>query len=110
MNLKYLRWPYREYIKAAEKWWLCEELLNENDLETVLATFCCHDYGANVSDAVQKIAADENDYRKWSSCVIVCGIARVYQSITVKKSWLLTYKDTYSVAKNAAEVAQKKEQ
>ena len=23
------------------KWWLCEELLNENDFEAVLATFCC---------------------------------------------------------------------
>ena len=36
----------------------CEELPCENDFEAVLATFCCYDYGANVSEAVQKIAAD----------------------------------------------------
>ena len=43
----------------SEKWWFCEELLSENDFEAVLATFCCYDYGANASDAVQKIAADQ---------------------------------------------------
>ena len=34
----------------------CEELLTENDLEAVLANFCCYDYGANVYEAVQKIS------------------------------------------------------
>ena len=43
----------------SEKWRFCEELLSENDFEAVLATFCCYDYGANDSDAVQKIAADQ---------------------------------------------------
>ena len=41
-------------------------------LEAVLATFCCHDYGAIGSEAVQKIATDQKDYHKCSSCVIVC--------------------------------------
>ena len=31
LNLKYLGWPYREYIKAAKKSGFCEELLSEND-------------------------------------------------------------------------------
>ena len=34
----------------------CEELLNESDFEAVLANFCCYDYGANASEAVQKIS------------------------------------------------------
>ena len=34
----------------------CEELLTENDLEAVLANFCCYDYGANAYEAVQKIS------------------------------------------------------
>ena len=34
----------------------CEELLSENDFEAVLANFCCCDYGANASDAVQKVS------------------------------------------------------
>ena len=50
----------------------CEELLNENDFEAVLATFCCYDYGANASEAVQKIAIDQKEYRKCSPCVIIC--------------------------------------
>ena len=64
----------------------CEELLSENNFEAVLATFCCYDYGDNASEAVQKIATDQKDYRK-CSCVIV----KTNQSITVKKGWLPTY-------------------
>ena len=49
----------------------CEELLSENDFEAVLATFCCYGYGANASEAVQKIATDQKGYHKCSSRVIV---------------------------------------
>ena len=38
---------------------LCEELLNENDFETVSATLCCFDYCLKPSEAAQKTAADE---------------------------------------------------
>ena len=57
--------------KAEKKWYLCEELLSKNDFEAVLATFCCYDYGAHASEAVQKIITDQKDYLKCSSCVIV---------------------------------------
>ena len=50
----------------------CEELLCENDSEAVLATFCCYDHGAKASEAVQKIATDQKEYRKCSSYVIIC--------------------------------------
>ena len=56
LNLKYLGWPYREYIKTAKNGSFCEELLSgEKTFEAVLANFCCYDYGANASEAVQKI-------------------------------------------------------
>ena len=51
-------------------------MLSENEFEPVLATFCRYDYGAKASEAVQKIAKDEGDYHKCSSCVIVCWIAK----------------------------------
>ena len=54
LNLKNLGWPYREYIKTAKNDDYCKGLLSENDFEAVLATFCCYDYGANASEAVQK--------------------------------------------------------
>ena len=38
-----------------KKWCLCEELLIGNDVEAVLVNFCCYDYGANASEAVQTI-------------------------------------------------------
>ena len=41
-------------------------IVSENDFEAVLATFCCYDYGANASEAVQNIAADKKDYHKRS--------------------------------------------
>ena len=31
-------------------------MLSENDFETVFVNFCCYEYGANVSEAVQKIS------------------------------------------------------
>ena len=65
-------WPYREYLKTAKKnGAFCEELLSENYFEAVLASFCCYDYSANTSEAVQKIATDQKVYHKCSLCVIV---------------------------------------
>ena len=89
LNLKYSGWSYRAYIKTAKNGGFCEELLTINDFEAVLATFCWYGYGTNASEAVQKIAIDKKDYRKCSSCVLVCWIANIYQLITVKKGWLL---------------------
>ena len=71
----------------SKKWWLLWYLLSENDLEAVVANFYC--YGANVSEVVWKIAADQKDYHKYSLRVIVCWIAKMYQEMTVKKGWLL---------------------
>ena len=34
----------------------CDELLSENDFEVILVNLCCYDYGANASEAVQKIS------------------------------------------------------
>ena len=64
MNLKYLGWPYRAYIKTVYNGGFCEELLSENDFEAVLDFFCCYEHGANASEAAQKIATDQKEYHK----------------------------------------------
>ena len=69
----------------------CQELISENEMEAVLASFCCYDYGANASKAAEKIATNEKDHHKCSLCVIVCWIVKIYQSIKEKKGWLITY-------------------
>ena len=56
LELKYLEWLYREYIKTAKNGSFCEELLGESDFKAFLANFCCYGYGANASEAVQKIS------------------------------------------------------
>ena len=66
------KWSCREYIKTAKNFRLCEKLFSENGFEAVLATLCCYDYGANASEAFQKIVTDQKDYNKYSSCAIVC--------------------------------------
>ena len=53
----------------------------ENDCKTVLATFCCYDYGPNASEAVQKIAADHKEYHQ---------IAKIYLSINNSEKRLVT--------------------
>ena len=78
LNLKYPGWPYRAYIKIAKNGNFCKEWLSENDIEAVLATFCCYDHGAKAFEAVQKIATDQEEYRKRSSCVIIWWIAKLY--------------------------------
>ena len=59
-----MRWPYRAH--PAKNGNFCEELLSENGFEVVLVTFCCYDHGAKASEAVQKIATDQKEYRKCS--------------------------------------------
>ena len=56
MTCSYLNFPYRKYIKTAKNGGFCEVLLSENDFEAVLVNFCCYEYGANASEAVQKIS------------------------------------------------------
>ena len=58
LELEYIGWPYREYIKTAKNGSFCEELLSGNDFETVLVNFCCYEFGANASEAVPKISTE----------------------------------------------------
>ena len=46
-----------------------------------------YDYGASTSEAVQKVATDQKGYHKCSLCVIVCWIAKIYQSMWKKVSY-----------------------
>ena len=55
-NLKYLGQQYRKCNKTAKNGGFSEELFSENSFEAVLANFCCYDYCANASKAVQKIS------------------------------------------------------
>ena len=64
MNLKYLEWTYREYIKTAKNGSFCEELLGEIYFKVVLANFCCYGYGANAPEAVQKISTRTLELRQ----------------------------------------------
>ena len=89
LNLKCLVWPYRAYIKTAKNGDFYEELLSENNFEAVLSTFCCYDHGTRASKAVQKIATDEKEYRKRSSCVIIWWIVKIYLSINNSEKWLV---------------------
>ena len=90
MNLKYLGWQYRAYIKTAKNGDFCEEFLSKSDFEAVLATFCCCNDGAKASEAVHKIATDQKEYRKCFSCVVICSIAKIYLSINDSEKWLVT--------------------
>ena len=49
-----------------------------NTSRIVYISACCYDYGENVSEPVEKIAAVEKDYHKCSFYVIVCCIATSY--------------------------------
>ena len=43
-------------MKTAKNGVFCEEFLSEFLSETVLVNFCCYEYGANASEAVQNIS------------------------------------------------------
>ena len=91
LNVKYLGWPYRSYIKTAQNSNFYDELLSENEFEGVSATFCCYDHGLKASEAVQKTDADQKEYHKCSLCAIICWIAKIYLSINSSVKWLVTW-------------------
>ena len=100
---------YRADIKTAKNSNFWEEFLSENDFEAVLAAFCCYDNGPKASEAVQKIAVDQKEYCKCSSCVINWWIEKVYLSISNNEK-MVGYKDTSNLAKKVAKVSQKEDQ
>ena len=83
-------WPYRAYIKTAKNGDFCEEMLNENGFEAVLATFSCYEHSTMASEAVQKIATDQKEYHKCFSCVIIFWIAKICLSIKTGEKRLVT--------------------
>ena len=59
MACSYLKiFPYRKDIKTVKNGGFCEELPSENNFEAVLVNFCCYEWGANASEAVQKDTAE----------------------------------------------------
>ena len=90
LNLKYLGWPYRAYIKTAKSGDICEKLLSVNDFEAILATYCCYHNGAKAAEAVQKIATNQKVYLKSLSYVTICWIAKIYISINNSEKRLVT--------------------
>ena len=56
-------------MAACSKYFHCGD-----DFDAVLAIFCSYCYGENASEPVAKIATDEKDYHKCSSCVLLCII------------------------------------
>ena len=52
--------------------WFQWECFCGDNTHAFLHLFSSNGYGANVSEAVGKIATDEKDYHKYSLCVIVC--------------------------------------
>ena len=77
LDLKDLRWPYREYFKTGKNGGFCVELFSENEFEN------------NHFLLLSLIFRDQKDYHKYCSCVTVCRIAKMYHSLTRKM--LLTY-------------------
>ena len=55
-----------------------KDFLSGDDFEAVSAIWYFYYYGANASEAIEKIATDEKDYHKCPLGVIVCCIATVY--------------------------------
>ena len=53
-----------KYCQTAKNCDFQEELVRENDFETVLATSCYYDHGAKAFEAVQKIATNQREYQK----------------------------------------------
>ena len=90
LNLKYLGWSYRAYIKTAKNGDFWENLVKIT--LSLFFTFCCYDHGAKASETVQEIATDQKECRRCSSYIIICWIAKIYLSINNSENdWLQGY-------------------
>ena len=65
----------------------CQELLNENNFEAILTTFCQYDYGKNASEAVHNTATDQKDYPNAPRVLLNSQNISINKSL--KKGWLL---------------------
>ena len=62
-----------------------EELLSKNNFEAVLVNFCCYKYGANASEAVQKISS--------RTLLELCQLTKTpdFEAATMKKHLAVYY-------------------
>ena len=80
----------REYLKTAKNGDFCEEQLSDNDIDAVQpVSFVMNNMVSMLLKQFRKSLQIKKNYRKCSSCVIVCWIVKIYQSITVRKGQLL---------------------
>ena len=56
MACSYSNFPKQKIHQNSKNVGFCQELLSENDFQAVLVNFRCYEYGANNSEAVQKIS------------------------------------------------------
>ena len=80
LNLKYLGWPYRAYIKTAKNSDFCEELLSENDFEAALATLWpwCQRFSGSSEDCCR--------WKRASKIVLLCYNLLNSQNIPINNS------------------------
>ena len=64
LNLKFLGWPHSKSIKIAKMIACSENCHCGDDFDAVFTIFRSYRYGANASEAVDKITAEEKDYCK----------------------------------------------
>ena len=72
LQLKISGVAVEKYIKLAKMAAFSEDFHCGDNFDAVLAIFCYYGYGTSASEAVEKMATDEKDYRKCSFCFIVC--------------------------------------
>ena len=90
LNLKYVGWLYKAYIKTAKNGGFCEQLLSENGFEAVWVTLRCYDMVPTLLRQFRRIARDQGEYCKCSSCVIIWWIAKIHLSINSNEKGLVT--------------------
>ena len=105
LNLKYLGWPHRAYIKTAKNGNFSEELLSENDFEMFSPL-------SVVMTMVSRLLRQFRRSLQIKKCITnaPCVLYNLLNSQTIPKWKMVGYKDTSDVAKKALKVAQKKEQ
>ena len=107
LELEISRVAVQRILLNSKKWWALWGIAQWTDTEAILANACYYNYEANASEVVQKIAIDQKYYHKFSSCIIVWWIVKIYHSMTMKKGWLVTCWYTSIVAKKLQKLHRK---
>ena len=89
LNLHYLAWPHRAYIKTAKNGEFCKELLSKNDFEAVLVTLLLWSWCQDLWESSKDCCRSEGVSQMLLACYNLLNSQNI-ANLSISEKWLVT--------------------